>query len=213
VCWDPWRNLNALGCIEESSIRKLRDQIKSRSDSDVPHFRILAMHHPIVFPWLTSEIRTLAHIPVMRMLDENRILEGLNNDSCDPDVGPLAHLILSGHTHAAHPSQGLPNDVTKIKQGRLGDFQFQLVAGALMLNKTTIQAIDSGSSSKPAYRATDFSNASTDRNCRAQILRFYHDSARPEELKMYRIPVISVNGSVYRQGSPSQTTMYMTIPR
>lgn len=210
VCWDPLRNLIALGCIEASSIKKLRDQLKSHSDSDVRHFRILALHHPIAFPWSPSEIRTLGHVPVMRMLDENRIVEDLNNNTCDPDVGPLAHLILSGHTHAAHPSRGIPDDVTQIKQGSLGDWQFQLVGGALMLNETAIKAGASGSSSKPASNLTDFSNTSTDRNCRAQILRFYHDSARPEELKMYRIPIISVNGSVYRQGSPSRTTLYLS---
>src|SRR5713226_3015074 len=209
VCWDPERNLVAVGFIEPNLIKGLRDQVRGQSGDGVPHFRILAVHHPIVFPWSPSDIQKFGFIPVMRILDVDRVVEELNNEICDPDVGPLVHLILSGHTHAAHPASGIPGDVTEIKQGGLGDFQFQLVGGALMLNEAAIKANANQRRSTP-----NFSNSSIDSSfSRAQILRFYYDTARLHELMMYRIPILSVNGSIYRQGSPSRTTMYMATPK
>jgi len=100
--------------------------------------------------------------------------------------------------------------VFDIRQDRLGDYQIQLVGGPLILNKAHVRARIQDAR---ILKSEAFSNLSVDRNLfKAQVLRFYFEPVRPWEVVMYRIPVYSANGSIYRQGAPSRTILYMTAP-
>jgi len=80
----------------------------------------------------------------------------------------------------------------------------------LILNKAHVRARIQDAR---ILKSEAFSNLSVDRNLfKAQVLRFYFEPVRPWEVVMYRIPVYSANGSIYRQGAPSRTILYMTAP-
>ena len=197
-----------------ASWRAWRDAPERISDTNCS----TATDAPTRLSWPLEETQKLRGlIPIMRLLFDQQIAEHVNNDASDPDIGPLAHLILSGHTHAAHPAPPLPVDVTDIKQGTLGPYQLQLVGGALMLNKSIIrkappQGTAPGIADAPAEPT--YGNASIyNPNQRGQILRIYHDTAKPFELEIVRTPIFSANGSVYREGRSMHMRMYIKAPR
>jgi 3',5'-cyclic AMP phosphodiesterase CpdA len=209
VCWGPRVNTFALGHIGSSALRRLVLQVSSVGAQD--NFRILASHHPVSFPWRKDEITAAGVLPAMRLLNARKVGSRLENAVGTPDVGPLAHLILSGHTHHAWPTRDLPAAVDGIQQDCLGAYQLQLVTGALILNTSHLQ--QKARARSPFARPKAFSNYSVGGvRFRAQILRFYFDAARPWEVVMYRIPVLSVNCSKYRRGRPSRTVLYMQAP-
>ena len=125
------------------------------------------------------------------------------------------HLVLSGHTHLAHPATGLHGDVVDVHQGLLSPWQLQLVGGSLMLNKSrraARQMIPPGAA--VAVRDHDrFVPSTVDgTNCQAQILRFSASPAHPGALQMVRVPVVSVDGSLYEPGEPDGLTLHYATP-
>jgi 3',5'-cyclic AMP phosphodiesterase CpdA len=216
VCWTPGSNLNAVGWVSPESVQNLRNRLTRQGKSAENHFRILAVHHPVAFPWLRKETKALGLFDVMYLLNESTIAEHLNNEASDPDIGPIAHLLLSGHTHTGHPAPPIPHDVTMIKQGTLGDFQLQLVGGALMLNKVVMPPAARPASIRAPETLKDsaFGNSSVESPlCCGHVLRLYYDDEKPMQLKLYRFPILTVSGSKYRQGMAEAITLYIKVAR
>src|SRR5690242_19562024 len=108
----------------------------------------------------------------MKMFNTDEVAVRLRNDKCEPDVGPLAHLILSGHTHNAWPVGDLPTTVSGIKQDQLGDYQLQLIGDAMLLNTPLVS--NQNKRGVFAGKLDTFSTRNRGR-CAAQVLRFYYD--------------------------------------
>lgn len=216
VCWGKVKNTLALGELESEAVASFVEQIRERTSAGRRGLRILAMHHPLAFPWDNSESRAYGLAPQMRLLNDEAHARRLRNDNDDPKgAGSLAHLFLSGHTHASHPAPGaLEGDVVDIFQGLLGRDQLQLVGGPLMLNRSRTH--DQPRDAKPAPTERDaelFKPASVlNYNCQAQILRFLASETRPGILQLVRIPVFSVDGSHYEVGDPDGVTLQYSTP-
>ena len=90
--------------------RRKCDGVAGRSNAGLQgggnaRLRILAMHHPLGVPWEDSEVRAAGVFSAMKLLKDEERTRRLHNDKNDPvDFGPLVHLVLSGHTHLAHPA-------------------------------------------------------------------------------------------------------------
>jgi hypothetical protein len=83
-------------------------------------FRILLSHHPIHYPNPPTA--------VMTMIDAVGVAQAL----VVPGTGPLAHLVLSGHTHRLHPGlKSLPANAGFQHHPPLGQHQLQLIVGSL----------------------------------------------------------------------------------
>lgn len=214
VCWSSVRNARAVGTLEQAALDQLVERL--RITSSEPSLRILAMHHPVAFPWLESET-SFAGAAVMKLLEEDRCAKQLRNDAGDPPkVGPLVHLMLSGHTHLAHPGHGsLTGDVVNVRQGLLAASQLQLVGGALMLNKsfTELTAAADGGNHVAAHvidrKAELFAPATVSpHHCQAQILRFLACASHPGSLQLVRIPVFSKDGTLYEAGDADGTMLH-----
>jgi hypothetical protein len=196
VCWNTWENSVAVGRIAEADLDAFRSQLGKVWDLDgIRHFRILATHHPIAFPYDNP----LPFVVAMGLKGADVCVRELRNERNDPkNLGPLAHLFLSGHTHIAYPAGELRANASDIYQGLLAPNQLQLVGGPLMLNKALPAAKGGVAAASPAPEVAGFSIRETDsRNCQAQILQFFSDTDNPGQLVMYRIPVWSEDGSKY----------------
>ncbi len=207
VCWGRTKNSLAVGEVAQESLSMLADQLREDT-AQLPGLRIVALHHPLAFPWYRQETKVLGIFPAMKLLQAESRIERLRNDVNDPPaLGPLAHLFLSGHTHIAHPAPGslLPS-VTSVSQATLGPYQLQMVGGSLMLNKHRRQTAGTASSVDRADAMYDPSTVLA-RNCQAQILRFRACEQRPGMLEMVRIPIFSENGSLYEEGDPDGTLL------
>lgn len=194
VCWTPLASVFAVGRLDEATLTEFRQHVESRHESDrTPHFRILATHHPIAFPYLPEEKLAISPSPwpsAMQLQKAAEHIRFFTNEGRKAQLGPLVHLFLSGHTHAGYPGGPLPAVVSEIYQGQLHRYQMQLVVGPLMLNK----------SRKPEHRLPTRTvdgygecrlNLS---NCQAQILQFFSDPDIPGELTLFRIPVVAISG-------------------
>lgn len=201
VCWRAIANTLAVGNIDDADLATYVDGLRNQAAAQPTqrNLRIIAMHHPLVFPYTHSESHALGVLPVKVLLAADDRARKLRNDANDPKgLGVLAHLFLSGHAHASFPAGALPDSVTAIRQGELASWQLQLVGGPLMQNRADDAASRSSVPTAPSDRGSEqFVPGLLDpHNCQAQILRF---SSHPErgKLTMTRIPVRSVNGSVY----------------
>ncbi|MBQ0942278.1 metallophosphoesterase [Ideonella sp. 4Y16] len=215
VCRHSLGNTRAIGELDPGAVEALVARMRISSRSGVGGLRILAMHHPLAFPWERHEVRQAGVLATMRLKNDERMTAVLRNDSNDPpDFGPLMHLVLSGHTHLSHPASGLSGDVTSIHQGGLAPTQLQLVGGSLMLNKSRRAARGSQDSDTVEDRSlADFVPATVNAvRCQAQILQFMACAAEPEHLLMLRTPVLSVDGSRYEAGEPDGTKLVMSSP-
>jgi hypothetical protein len=203
VCWGVNRNTRAVGDISNHSHQALVARLRIAQANRREGLRILAMHHPLVFPWNANEARSIGVFSAMRLLGGDTHVRMLRNDADDPQgIGPLAHLIMGGHTHLAFPAGGLSGDVTSVHQGLLAPSQLQLVGGPLMLNKsrrTTRRNVPSKSNRNNVGFVPSTVDAT---NCQAQILQFRASEERPGILQMLRIPVTSIDGSAYIEGQP-----------
>jgi hypothetical protein len=133
VLHERWRNTLARGEVKEDryweqrpapqpdvQIDRLSQQVGAGQS-----FRIVAVHHPVHYP---------KRPPLgMHMDNDSAVARALGGPS-RVGVAPLAHLVLSGHTHKLFPKHGeLPSDVRKkLPQPDLGMDQFQLIVGSLM---------------------------------------------------------------------------------
>lgn len=216
VCWSAIRNTRAVGRIDSSAMEALVARMRISNAAGTQGLRILAMHHPLAFPWEDGEVRAAGVFSAMKLLNDEKHARRLRNDKNDPkNFGPLVHLALSGHTHLAHPATGLHGDVVDVHQGLLSPWQLQLVGGSLMLNKSrraARQMIPPGAA--VAVRDHDrFVPSTVDgTNCQAQILRFSASPAHPGALQMVRVPVVSVDGSLYEPGEPDGLTLHYATP-
>lgn len=93
-------------------------------DKGTRDFRILAVHHPVHYPPQRPAMQ-------MSMKNDSEVAEALAQFG-EHRRGPLAHLILSGHTHETYPAHGyLPPTSTSRQYKPLYEGQIQLVAGSL----------------------------------------------------------------------------------
>jgi len=88
-------------------------------------FRILAVHHPVHYPPPRPSVS-------MSMKNDRDVAKALDTPTSG-GAYPLAHLIISGHTHFFYPQHGaLPPQPSLCLQPHLGDEQCQFVVGTLM---------------------------------------------------------------------------------
>lgn len=209
VNWSLFLNTLALGSVDSSSYATLQKRIAEDVLTGQKNYRILATHHPFAFPWKSHEILNFGVIPSMRILRSNHWIHKLNAFA----DGPLAHLLLAGHTHLAHPGLKLPDCVTKVEQGYLSPYQLQLVGGALMLNTSSVRnGITPPNEIEHSIRSASNFNPPTvlSYSCQAQILRFSYYPRSPQKLSLIRMPVISHCGEKYFVGPPTDTTVYIS---
>jgi hypothetical protein len=214
--WGSVRNTRAVGHLRGDEVLHLRLLLEGAAKRGTTGLRILAMHHPLAFPWEASELGGKI-ISKLKLLKEEKWAAFLRNDRNIPSgIGPWAHLLLSGHTHLFHPAPGLPQDVTEITQGALSAYQLQLVGGSLMLNRSSSQR-NEGAVPPASTRSNvkGFFPATVDPHpCQAQILRFYASADREEPwVKMMRMPVYCDDaGRHYVMRDPDATTLYFQLP-
>lgn len=118
-------NSLALGKVPKAQLESLRILVDKNSDESRHDFRVLAVHHPVHYP---------PPRPSIQMSMSNDSIVGRELDV--PTAGgayPLAHLVLSGHTHFLFPSHGtLPPQPSLCLHPELGNDQSQFVVGTLM---------------------------------------------------------------------------------
>ena len=197
VCWTLASNVLAIGEVDAASRQALEARLRLDEANGDRGLRILGLHHPVAFPWAESEVCRAGVVPQMRLKDDEHVANWLTNSADDPKgIGPLAHLILSGHTHLSHPAPGCSGDVVDIHQGLLSPYQLQLVGGALMLNKS--RRVAQGLTAVPARQHDRFAPSTVDAaRCQAQILRFMAAPELPGTIGLLRFPVLSADGTHY----------------
>lgn len=175
-----WReNTLALGEIQEdyywqhgrtaptpdAQIIELKKLIDTTPCEAKHQLRVVTTHHPVFFP----PPRPSASMVMKNDADIAYKLSG----PAGKKSPPLAHLILSGHTHGTYPDKGLlPPSTRNISQYPLSDDQIQLVVGTLFQHRY-------GKSN-----SQDF-NSVNPHQC--QILRFFYSPKRPQEVLMDRL--------------------------
>lgn len=93
-------------------------------DGSTRDFRILALHHPVHYPPPRPSMQ-------MSLRNDREVADALAAFSAHKR-GLLAHLVLSGHTHATYPALGaLPPTSTGQCYTPLYEGQLQLIAGSL----------------------------------------------------------------------------------
>ncbi|HEX2828613.1 MAG TPA: hypothetical protein VHP37_19825 [Burkholderiales bacterium] len=189
VRFDWWANSRAIGSVGKEARDTLVREIESQSGRSCGRaLRVLAIHHPIAFPFQLGErrIRSLLFTLQQMCLDGG---DGFARELQQPlhashGDSPRIHVVLSGHTHAAFPGTGLPDNVKEIYQGDLGAKQLQLVGGPLMLVRSS-KAVRSGAGDDPEPRdrkkypaATIFPHSRQFQQLRFEIDPRYRDSVR-----------------------------------
>jgi Calcineurin-like phosphoesterase len=125
VIHDRWNNLRALGKVPDSQLKAFEATVDGNYHAGKRDFRILAVHHPVHFPAPRPRFS-------MSMKNDREVGAALGERS-PRGAYPLAHLVLSGHTHALFPEHGkLPVQPSLCVHPDLGPDQCQLVAGTLM---------------------------------------------------------------------------------
>jgi hypothetical protein len=212
--WGVVRNTRAVGQLRGAEVLHLQGRLQGAARRGRTGLRILAMHHPLSFPWSKSEVGS-GFASTMKLLKDERWAAIFRNDQdVPPGIGPWAHLILSGHTHLAHPAFGVSRDVTSISQGPLGPYQLQLVGGALMLNRSSMSRQQDAPAAPETRDVAGFEPATVGPHpSQAQILSFYV-SADPEEpwIDMTRTPVYSDDaGRHYVAGKSDSVTLHYRL--
>lgn len=116
----PWPCDNALKQLDQLA-EQTRQQFRKKSARD---FRILAVHHPVHYP-------PPRPVTQMSMKNDKEVADALARFA-EHEHGPLAHLILSGHTHETYPANGdLPPTSRSKQYPPLYEGQIQLIAGSL----------------------------------------------------------------------------------
>lgn len=145
----------------------MRQYIEDHSPCPRRTLRILAVHHPIHYP------PPLKRHQQMYMRNAKAVANQLN-EFRPRDCGPLAHIVLSGHTHQLYPLHGeLGRTVRDCDHPPLGSDQCQLVVGSLMQST-------GGIADKPLLE--DYNQA--------QIIRIYKFENSIEFLVVERLLVV-----------------------
>jgi hypothetical protein len=160
IIHDRWRNLLALGEVSSPQLKALETLVDNNSQSGRSDFRILAVHHPVHYPPPRSRFQ-------MSMRNDNAVAAILDTPSAG-GAYPLAHLVLSGHTHYLYPEHGkLPSQASLCSHPGLGDDQCQLVVGTLM--------------------QLDRDKKRGDWPHQCEVLRFYYSQSDPSTLLLERL--------------------------
>ena len=125
VSHNRWQNLMALGGISDKQLSAFATLVDENYKPNQRQFRILAVHHPVHYPpprphfemsmWNDGHVATVLHTPSQK------------------GAYPLAHLVMSGHTHFLYPQHGaLPAQPSLCVHPDLSDDQCQFVVGTLM---------------------------------------------------------------------------------
>jgi hypothetical protein len=159
--WEP----GAAGAGGDAVAELAREVGKDHKAMGARHLRILAVHHPVHYP-PPRPSRS------MSMRNDAAVAQLLYRHG-GPEHTPLAHLVLSGHTHGLYPASGvLPNSARACAHYPLGDDQCQLVAGSLT-------QLDRTGSRFPHQ---------------CELLRFYASSHQPNDVKVERLVAARANG-------------------
>jgi len=146
-----------------NAVPELARKIERRSGA-ARDFRILASHHPVHYPEKPAAI--------MFMTNANEVARDLLRPG-NSMHSPLAHLVLSGHTHELFPAVGhLPKTGSMCNHDPLSPNQCQLIAGSLSQRRAP---------------ATGYPQ-------QCQLLRFYYSEAAPDEVIMERLIAARANG-------------------
>jgi hypothetical protein len=125
ISHNRWRNLRAIGEVSDQQLTELATLVDQNYRPDQRQFRVLALHHPIHYPPPRPSLQ-------MSLRNDRRVASVLDTPS-PTGAYPLAHLVLSGHTHVLYPQHGtLPSQPSLCLHPHLGDEQCQLVVGSLM---------------------------------------------------------------------------------
>jgi 3',5'-cyclic AMP phosphodiesterase CpdA len=118
-------NSLALGRVPRAQLETLKSLVDTNYKPNRHDFRILAVHHPIHYP---------PPRPTLHMSMSNDGAVGRELDVPSPGGAyPLAHLVISGHTHFLFPNHGaLPSESSLCLHPELGNEQSQFVVGTLM---------------------------------------------------------------------------------
>ena len=205
------KNTLAVGQILGQDLLHFRMLLEGYAKRGGAGLRILALHHPLAFPWLDKEVSTYGGLPTMKLQKDHKVGASLRNDLGIPNcIGPWAHLMLSGHTHMSHPGPGLDGDVASLAQTPLGAYQAQLVGSSLMLNRDS-RSRKGGPPTVDERDVKGFAPSNIYAHpCQAHILRFYASSDPTEPwLQMIRIPVYSDDaGRHYVAGDPDDLLLH-----
>jgi len=120
-----WPNLRALGKISQEQLEGFARLVDENYSPDQPQFRILAVHHPIHYPPPRPRFQ-------MSLSNDGQVA-GILDTPTEKGAYPLAHLVLSGHTHFLYPQHGtLPTQPSLCVHPDLGNDQCQFIVGTLM---------------------------------------------------------------------------------
>ena len=213
IGWPGFRNARAVGSIDPVALTELKARMaQSCQDSGGGRFRILATHHPIVYPYEQKEIAPLAPLPwpdKMRLACAKEVATWLRNETLREPNDVLAHLLIAGHTHARYPGGAFTKVVTEIHQPWLEPQQLQIVGGSLMLNRSVSQMDFSGSTPEPVKEGNAILKVfhllfSSFIPARLIFCAFTYDEnqrpgiGEPHKLKLERISIIALLGREYR---------------
>jgi predicted MPP superfamily phosphohydrolase len=183
VLYGRWDNSLALGSVRPGQLTQLASLInKNRSPGEARDFRILALHHPVEYPQPR---------PALGMVLKNDQDVALAIDKPPSGVHPLAHLLLSGHTHQTWPALGaLPELAQTCKHEYLGPKQCQYIAG-------TLTQID-------RTRQREWPN-------QCEVLRLSSSPTKPFQIKVQRLIAARPTGNDEGRGEPYRE--YRFIPQ
>jgi predicted MPP superfamily phosphohydrolase len=184
VIHDRWPNTRALGQLRKDphwggagakdQLPELAKLVAQKAKQQAGRaFRILLSHHPVHYPPPPPK-------GVMTLQGAATVGKQLIN-STGGATGPLAHLVLSGHTHNLYPGHGtLPPNAGTTRHPPLGLQQLQLVVGSL---------------SKAIRYAAGGSYVVDAEPHQFQVLRFFDLPGYPDSLVMKRTVIGRNNGS------------------
>jgi Calcineurin-like phosphoesterase len=171
IIHDRWKNTMALGEISTNQLSALQSLVDQNFDAKRHDFRILAVHHPVHYPPPRPHNQ-------MAMRNDKNVAAVLDTPS-PAGAYPLAHLVLSGHTHYLYPPHGeLPRQASLCIHPPLGSDQCQLVVGSLM--------------------QLDRYNKRLGWPHQCQILRLYCSKSTPSVISVERLLVARQAGRNYR---------------
>lgn len=177
-------NSLALGRVKKAQLNSLRSLVDENYNPSRHDLRILAVHHPVHYP---------RPRPSVQMSMSNDSIVGRNLDVPSPGGAyPLAHLVLSGHTHFLFPCQGaLPAQPSLCLHPELGNDQCQFVVGTLM--------------------QLDKYNKRSGWPHQCEVLRLYYSAKNHSVVLMERLLVARQSGENYR-GTGIGPYKFVTLP-
>lgn len=150
----------------KDQLSELRRLVAARGKA----FRILLSHHPIHYPPPVPPLN-------MSLCDAKNVAIELINQG----TVPLAHLVLSGHTHGLFPKHGaLPRNAGTPHHPPLGKHQLQLIVGSLS------KAVRGGP--PPIH------DVNTEPH-QCQVLRFFEVPNHPDSIELQRAVIGRNNGT------------------